>query len=111
MFALSQASTYGLEGTRLAARIAGFRECEPPLPLAEIFDRTGVAPDNALPFEHCYYTNPAFETARNAETGFAIKSMTSGLFCCGLNPPILPSSQASAYLGEKAGATPLPKEV
>jgi hypothetical protein len=51
---------------------------------------------------HSYYTGPACEIARNAETGFATKSKTSGLFCCDSIRPILPSSLASACLGDKA---------
>jgi hypothetical protein len=56
-----------------------------------------------------YYTQPAGETARNAETGFAIKSKTSGLFVADPIRPILPSSLASACLGDKAGAASLPQ--
>jgi len=81
IFALSQASTYGPEGTRLTARIAGFGECRTTTTTSgrDPFGRMGIAPTVGL-HPYPYSTGANRISAKNARTGFAIKSATSGLF-------------------------------
>src|ERR1039458_9426305 len=73
----------GWKGCISPHALRGTESAEPPLPLAEILDRTGVAPAFAL-YLHPYSTHRHRNSARNSNFIITVKSIVSGLSldCC-----------------------------
>ena len=106
---LSQPQLAGCQKRLTPHSLRGSESAEPPLPLADTLDRTGVAPENI-----CHFNTPIIPTGPVKSLGkpkpdLPLNQRLPDFFAADSIRPILPSSLASACLRDKAEPPVFPR--